>query len=50
MQRASPRVRPIHRHHEPIVGALMLALEQAHIIVDEAVESRITGTLPAGWY
>lgn len=36
--------------HEPVVGALLIALEKHGTVVEDAVLSRIIDTLPGGWY
>ena len=42
----SPEVRPIYSRFEPVVGALVLALEAAGQVIDEALLSRLVPTLP----
>lgn len=36
--------------HEPVVGALLIALEKHGTVADDAVLSRIVDTIPGGWY
>lgn len=42
-----PDVQPIRSRHEPAVGALLLALESAGVVITDAVMSRIEQSLPA---
>jgi len=41
-----PGVRPVLSRFEPVVGAVLLALEQAGVSVDEAVLARMAASLP----
>jgi N-acetylglucosamine kinase-like BadF-type ATPase len=50
MRESSPEVNVIFSQHEPVVGALFLALEEAGALIDESLISRIVETLPPGWY
>lgn len=43
---AAPRVRPVMSRFEPVVGAVLLALEAAGVAPDEAVVERLAATLP----
>lgn len=42
----APRVRPANSRFEPAVGALLLALEAAGIVVDEPLIARVLPTVP----
>jgi N-acetylglucosamine kinase-like BadF-type ATPase len=46
-QEAYPRVRPVVSPHEPVVGALLLALEAAGVVVTNEVMARIVATIPS---
>jgi N-acetylglucosamine kinase-like BadF-type ATPase len=43
---AAPGVRPVMSRFEPVVGAVLLALEAAGVIVDEPLLARLTASLP----
>ena len=42
----APDAQPLLSRFEPAVGALLLALEAAGIVVDESLRARLTATLP----
>jgi N-acetylglucosamine kinase-like BadF-type ATPase len=42
----SPLVQPIYNHFEPVVGALLLALESEGAKIDKPLITRLTATLP----
>ncbi|MEO8286099.1 MAG: BadF/BadG/BcrA/BcrD ATPase family protein [Chloroflexota bacterium] len=46
VQSVSPGVIPVYSRFEPAVGALLIALEQAGVTVDEPLLHRLTATLP----
>jgi hypothetical protein len=37
-------------NHEPVVGALLLALEEHGMVITDAILTRIGNTLPPGWH
>ena len=41
-----PDVRPVMSRFEPVVGAVLLALEAAGVTVDEALLGRLEASLP----
>ncbi len=43
---AYPEVRPVHSRHEPAVGALLLALESAGVVIANEVMLRVEQSLP----
>ena len=42
----SPDVQAVNSRFEPVVGALLLALESAHSVIDTALITRLTASLP----
>ena len=44
----SPEARPVNSRFEPVVGAVLLALESAGITVNSAVIARLAASLPSG--
>ena len=50
MQAHDQRITVVRSRHEPVIGALLLALETHGVAIDDAVISRIVSTLPDGWH
>ena len=50
MREFQQQVTVLRSRHEPVVGALLLALEEHGTTVNQPVISRIISTLPEGWY
>jgi N-acetylglucosamine kinase-like BadF-type ATPase len=49
MREASSQIAVVYSKHEPVVGALLMALEDCGVEVNESVINRIVETLPKGW-
>jgi hypothetical protein len=49
MREASPEVNLVYSRHEPVVGALLMALEDCGVAVESSIIDRIVETLPEGW-
>lgn len=43
----SPEVRPVRCRFEPVIGVLFSALEEAGVVVDDALQQRLHPTMPA---
>ncbi len=47
VRRTSPQVRPTRARFEPIIGVLLSALEEAGVVINDAVMERLVPTIPA---
>ncbi|MEJ7839220.1 MAG: BadF/BadG/BcrA/BcrD ATPase family protein [Thermomicrobiales bacterium] len=50
MRQTAPDFSLSFARHEPVVGALLLALENHGTVVDDTVVSNLIDSLPGGWY
>jgi N-acetylglucosamine kinase-like BadF-type ATPase len=49
MRQHSPGITVLRRQHEPVFGALLLALESHGVEITDAIVRQIAATLPEGW-
>ncbi len=50
MRQTTPDFSMTFAKHEPVVGALLLALEHHGTVIDDTVVSNLIDSLPGGWY